>query len=257
MMATEAGGPPLSQSDSTVEELLASVLQPLARLFMAGGLTAVQVLDATRAALDTSCDRRPFIAPVSLGSRQRDCMEVMCLWRRHRSFLTERGDPAQLPIRGQTSSFEVLCREARVENSPERVLEALVQFGAVAVSDRGYVHALTPTFLLGTSNSSAYLAVDGILKQLAGFIGVIEHNVLGPTLGHSSRFERACSVTVAEELIPIANRLIRERGQEFIDSVDEWLERHRNVASPKNRYHEIGAGAYMLQTGRKSTEKMS
>ena len=57
---------------------------------------------------------------------------------------------------------------------------------------------------------------------------------------------------MAEELVPVAHRVVRERGQEFIDGIDEWLERQREVPSPSGRYVEIGVGAYLLDLGSES-----
>ena len=69
------------------------------------------------------------------------------------------------------------------------------------------------------------------------------------------RFERACTVTVALELEPIFDRLVRNRGQEFIDSIDEWLERNTRVESPSGRYVELGAGAYFVDLGERAGRK--
>jgi hypothetical protein len=56
-------------------------------------------------------------------------------------------------------------------------------------------------------------------------------------------------VTVARELEPVFSQLVRQRGQEFIDSIDEWLERNTKYASPSGRYMELGAGAYYIDHG--------
>jgi hypothetical protein len=57
------------------------------------------------------------------------------------------------------------------------------------------------------------------------------------------------------ELEPILDRLVRSRGQEFIDSIDEWLERNTKVESPSGRYVELGAGAYLVNLGERSGRK--
>jgi hypothetical protein len=93
------------------------------------------------------------------------------------------------------------------------------------------------------------VAPDGVLKQLTGFVRVLEHNLLRVPHGERPRFERACSVRVASELMPIFEQYLAERAQVFVDSIDEWLERQRVVPSKSGVTTEIGAGAYFLSTG--------
>ena len=124
-------------------------------------------------------------------------------------------------------------------------MQTLLEFGAVSMDEDGRVVSRTPTFLAGNS-AAGLLAVDGVVHQLAGFLQVVHRNVCSVTGTGSTRFERACSVSVAVELEPIFDQLVRTRGQEFIDSIDEWLERNAKYVSPSGCYAEMGAGAYFI-----------
>jgi hypothetical protein len=54
-------------------------------------------------------------------------------------------------------------------------------------------------------------------------------------------------------MLPVAERFVRERGQDFIDTVDEWLIRQLSTGGPSDGSGiEIGAGAYFLHLGRAS-----
>jgi hypothetical protein len=55
----------------------------------------------------------------------------------------------------------------------------------------------------------------------------------------------------------VFDRLVRSRGQEFIDSIDEWLERNTKYESPSGTYVELGAGAYFLDFGIRNRKRMS
>jgi len=239
-------------SSAGAKELLSAVLAPLFRLLVASGFGVKEIQAVVDASLDPLRATPTVTSPVHLGSQQRDCMELLCLWRRQPEFMTSRGTPASLPFAGAGVTFTSLCERAKVSNSPTSLLQTLLRFESVSVDEEGKIEAKTPTFILGAANVSATMAMDGILKQLAGFVRVIEHNVLQAASGSSPRFERACSVVVAEELVPVAHRVVRERGQEFIDGIDEWLERQREVPSPSGRYVEIGVGAYLLDLGSES-----
>jgi hypothetical protein len=176
-------------------------------------------------------------------------MEAMCLWRRHPNFLGKDGQPRDLQFSGQSGSFSELCRMVAPGRSPTELLDTLTEFGAVRISEKGLICAVTPTFLLGSHKNAGRMATDGVLKQLAGFLRVVEFNVRHSLEGLRRRFERTCTVVVAEEHVPVFERAVQVRGQLFIDALDEWLERHRDTVSPTGRYVEVGAGAYFVDLG--------
>ena len=234
-------------SQATQEQLLGEVLDLLIRILSNGGLDPVTLSGAFQRAIEGRKSVQDAHQRVHLGAMQRDCMEVMCRWRRDRQFLDHSGLPSRLPVTGGGGSFEALCDSVGVTSNCESLLATLKDFGAVEVDADGCVRALTPTFLLG--NRGAELAVDGVLKQLAGFLRVVDHNTNRDGDDVLPRFERMCTVAIAAELLPVFERTVRERGQEFIDGLDEWLERHRNAVSSSGTYAEVGAGAYFVDLG--------
>ena len=234
-------------SDASQEQLLGEVLDLLVRILNNGGLDPATLSAAFERALLGKSTVPDAIHRVHLGGMQRDCMEVMCRWRRDSRFLDESGLPRSLLLRGSAGSFEALCEAAAVTSNYESVLATLKGFGAIDMTLDGYVRALTPTFLLGSRGSE--IAGDGVLKQLAAFLRVVDHNTNRDTNDVLPRFERMCTVPIPAELLPIFERTVRERGQEFIDGLDEWLERHRSAASASGTYAEVGAGAYFVDLG--------
>jgi hypothetical protein len=129
------------------------------------------------------------------------------------------------------------------------ILKTLLDFGAISIDGDDRIVAETPTFLLGRAHGSGRLAVDGVLKQLEGFLQVVHRNVCSVSGTKKAKFERACTVSVAAEFEAIFDRLVRSRGQEFIDSIDEWLERNARRESASGRYLELGAGVYFIDLG--------
>ena len=214
------------------------------------------IKEAMASAIHTEPENSSSTTFTDLGSILRDCMEVMCTWRRDIDLVDVNGEPAALCADdSRDRSFAILCKKARCRRSPSEVLRALVEFGAVSISVDGMIRSETPTFILGRATSGGRLATDGLLKQLEGFLLCVHRNVLS-VAGHGSpKFERACTVTVAHELEPVFAQLVRCRGQDFIDSIDEWLERHQKIDSPSNRYVELGAGAYFIDHGQRPGRK--
>jgi hypothetical protein len=176
-------------------------------------------------------------------------MEVLCMWRRDTSLVDNEGIPIPLHRAGEQNSFDSLCKRAGCRHDSEQILGALIDFGAVSTCADGKVVSETPTFLLGRAASIGRLATDGLLKQLEGYLRVVHRNVCSVSGSQRARFERACTVSVAAELEPIFDQLVRDRGQMFVDSVDEWLERHADRESASGRYRELGAGVYFIDLG--------
>ena len=165
------------------------------------------------------------------------------------------GEPMPLTVSEGSTSFDVLCAKADCRHSAPEILNALLEFGAVTKDVNGLIRSETPTFLLSKSSAGGRLATDALLKHLEGFLRCVHRNVVSVSGNGKPRFERACTVTVALELEPIFDRLVRNRGQEFIDSIDEWLERNAKVESPSGRYVELGAGAYFVDLGERPGRK--
>jgi hypothetical protein len=177
-------------------------------------------------------------------------MELMCLWRREPEFCDYQGLPAPLPVRGDRASFEKLVKRIDESLAPDRILKLLSSFRAVRFDEDDRVVAATPTFILSSHDEDKSLAIDGVLKQLVGYVNVVEHNVFSVKPFSVPRFERACTVSLPRTVVPIAQHFVRERGQDFIDSVDEWLIRQSLATSAVSEMRvEIGAGAYFLNLG--------
>lgn len=234
------------QTDAKGDQLLIEVLRSLGRVLAAAGVSTRALEEHADCLLAAARTTGGPSEALNLGSMQRQCMEVMCLWRRDPRFLDSEGWPAALSLGEESTGFRALCREAGVTADPAELLEILGYFRAIHLDTNGTAVPLTPTFLLGPQSATGVVASDGVLKQLAGFLRVLEHNLLGVHEGRRPRFERACSVRVALELLPVFERFVAERAQEFIDSVDEWLERQKLIDSKSGETVEVGAGAYFL-----------
>ena len=245
----------IHESDSHGQLLLDEVVQLFTDLLIASGATIPMIKTAMDRSVHSAAESSDATTFTDLGALLRDCMEVMCAWRRDIEMVDSSGEPMPLTVSKGSASFEVLCKKADCRHSAPEVLNALLEFGAVTKDVDGLVRSETPTFLLSKASEGGRLATDALLKHLEGFLRCVHRNVLSVSGNGRPRFERACTVTVALELEPIFDRLVRNRGQEFIDSIDEWLERNTKVESPSGKYVELGAGAYFVDFGERSGRK--
>jgi hypothetical protein len=231
------------------QQLLNDVVRLFSDLLIAGGATIPMIRHAMSEATQDVADSRPGPVFTELGLLLRDCMEVMCTWRRNINWVNNDGEPMPLERWAGDRSFEALCNLAGCQCASSEIFGALLDFGAVSVGSDGKISSETPTFLLGRASAGGRLATDGLLMQLKAYLRVVHRNVCSLSGPDKPRFERACTVSVAIELEPVFDRLVRKRGQEFIDSVDEWLERNAKRESASGRYLELGAGAYFIDLG--------
>jgi hypothetical protein len=245
----------IHESDEHGQNLINEIVQRFTDLLVAGGASMPMIEAAMTQAVECANDRKVTTKFTELGSLLRDCMEVMCTWRRDIDFVDENGEPRPLSIGSHKFSFETLCARSKCRHSPTEIVNALLEFGAVSQSQEGTIQSETPTFLVGRATSGGKLATDALIKHLQGFLHCVHRNVCSFSGDGKPKFERACTVTVARELEPVFDRLVRYRGQEFIDSIDEWLERNRKVESPSGRYVELGAGAYFVDLGDRVARK--
>jgi hypothetical protein len=207
------------------------------------------ISDAMKHALKNLVENNSRASFTDLGGLQRDCMEVMCAWRREASLVDDDGEPRPLRQGPGDGSFQALCQSCECENDSSTVLKALLDFGAVSLDDHQRVVSQTPTFLIANINNGGRLATDGVLRQLEGYLRVLHRNVRSVSGCNKPRFERACTVPVAAELEPVFAQLVRSRGQEFVDSIDEWLERNAKLKSSAGQYLELGVGVYYINLG--------
>lgn len=243
----------IHESNLHGQALLEEVVQLFTDLLVASGATMPMIRIAIQKSVESNATESGSTRFTVLGSLLRDCMEVMCTWRRDVEFTDAHGAPKALQVFSDSACFESLCKRAQCRQPASEILRALVEFGAVTVNEDGRIQSNTPTFILGHANMGGRLATDALLKHLEGFLRCVHRNVRSVSGDGKPRFERACTVTVARELEPIFDQLVRRRGQEFIDSIDEWLERNAQVDSPTDQYVELGAGTYFVDFGEKQS----
>lgn len=173
------------------------------------------------------------------------CTDVVFHWRRDARFLDGKGVPRALPQTGPNLCFERLVEIAAPTCTSDAVLRYLLALGAVEARPDGLLELKSDSVLACAGRSSGVIAPQTILAHLGGFLGSVEFNVCGKQDNSGGRFERACYALLPRALLPVFQRLVEHRGQNFVDSVDEWLVRHTGP-NAANGELQVGAGAYVF-----------
>ncbi len=189
------------------------------------------------------------LATPSLGSSIGDhlaCTDIVFLWRHDPVFVDEHGEPKRLDRRGADCSFDQLVRKAAPGSDSDRLFEYLVSLGVINAHSGDACTLVTESVLACSGTNGGRIASEVVLLHLLGFLGSVEFNLRTKTGNASGRFERACYSQIPANLVPVFEKLVETRGQNFVDSVDEWLVRHRTEDSKLTETLLVGAGAYVF-----------
>jgi hypothetical protein len=209
------------------------------------GTTDSQIAEAFEAAVSSSRSDRVELYTLSESADfHLACCDAVFRWRHEPDFLDISGTPRRLAASGRPPSFESLISDAKA-GSPERCLKYLQALGAVRQCLDGTVELLTDSVLACSGRRGAFVSPKTVLSHLVDFVSTVRFNLETKESNEGGRFERACFGRIPSSYIPILQRLLDDRGQNFIDGVDEWLARHRSTDAELSDIRMVGVGAYM------------
>jgi hypothetical protein len=245
----------LGMSDSVTKPLLAAcrhLLHPLVRILVRHGIHYGEFADAVRGAyIDiASTDLMPQDRPQTdarLGIltgmsaqevhriRAMDSMNdsevgvnqvarVLQGWSQDPEYLGPYGLPLEVPFAGDRTSFHELADRYANGAAPRALLNELVRVGAAVETSDGYVRLLNRTYVPSPLDPIGLERLGNVVNY---FIDTVDHNLQKKQQGEG-RFERY-AITM-EGLTPGSlekfDQLVREKGQELLEILDDWLGQH-------------------------------
>lgn len=242
-------------SDNVTKPLLAAcrhLLHPLVRILVRHGINYGEFSDAVRGAyIDiASAEQMPQDRPQTdarLGIltgmsaqevrriRTMDAMDdsevgvnqvarVLQGWSQDPEYLGPYGLPLEVPFAGDRTSFEELADRYANGAAPRALLKELVRVGAAIETSDGYVRLLNRTYVPSPLDPIGLERLGNVVNY---FIDTVDFNLQKRQQGEG-RFERY-AITM-EGLAPSAfdafDQLVREKGQEFLEILDDWLGQH-------------------------------
>jgi hypothetical protein len=152
-------------------------------------------------------------------------------WSQDPQYLGPYGLPLEVPFAGDSISFEDLVRRYAGDVSARALLEELVRVRAALEMDDGYVRLLNRTYLPSPLDPVGLERLGNVVNY---FIDTVDFNLQKKRQG-AGRFERY-AITM-EGLTPQAFRdfdaLVREKGQELLEKLDDWLGQHETKGGNK------------------------
>jgi hypothetical protein len=228
------------------DDPIGHVLETLFRILRACGASRESISQAVNRALDACDSVEPIQTLAAPPGQHIACTDVVFGWRRMNEFLDANGNPRALPVSGVGPTFERLCQLVAPSYRVNVLLEYLDSLGAIQRSEDNTLVLATDSVLTCRFDKGGTVAPQTVLPHLMGFLGAVEHNVTRTTGKRLGRFERACYSAVPRSLVPVFERFVEVRGQNFVDTIDEWLVRHRATGTSRDDSCFVGAGAYVV-----------
>ncbi len=172
-------------------------------------------------------------------------MGLAAFSRRFPEYLLGGGSPAPLPFHGQRRSFSHLVSETAPGLDANAAAAYLMQVGTVVRDIGNRMHLMADSVLVSTGRDLGTVAPIPLLAHLNSFLGSVEYNLFEREGSRNGRFERACYAHVPKDLVPVLERFVETRGQDFVDVVDEWLSRQPKRDTSAEMV-TVGAGAYVF-----------
>jgi hypothetical protein len=222
------------------------LLRRVFRILRGCGISEVQLREQAAKALN-EVERISDTQAGRVTARQAVlCSDVVLKWRRDCRFLDGDGMPALLPMSGTEASFEALVSAGASGADATAVLATMAELGVVRIADGNKIELTSESVVACSGKEGTAIASECILEHICGFLGSVEFNVFDKPSRAKGRFERACYASVPRELVPVLQRLVSTRGQDFIDAIDEWLARRSGRSDDNSDTMLVGAGAYLF-----------
>jgi hypothetical protein len=169
---------------------------------------------------------------------------VLSGWHQDPDFTGPDGAPRVLPLEGD-GGFGELVRRYSGDMPSRAMLEELRRVNAVRTEGKDKVRVLSRAYVPAAGDLEGLRMLGTALHDLTSSI---DHNLTRD--GRPARFQRTVySERVPLKAVPILSRIVGERGQRFLESLDDWLSAHEIGPKEKSREEAVrtGVGIYFFQ----------
>ncbi|MGI8740642.1 MAG: DUF6502 family protein [Gammaproteobacteria bacterium] len=212
------------------------------RVAIITGLTRKEVKRLREAGIDTKA-----------SSNVNRATRVLSGWYQDAEFTGDDGQPLPLRLEGTGISFSTLVRRYSGDMPPKTMLEELHRVHAVDRADDGYIHVLSRAYLPDYDDPSGINEFGVALHDL---VATIDHN-LNPQREGALYFQRmVANERVRVRSLPVFRRIVGERGQQLLETLDDWLNLHEvDDAKADDKHVRTGVGIYFFQDSDQSETK--
>jgi hypothetical protein len=199
---------------------------------------------ATRSHGDRALQAKQFARRVFF-----DYPDILKEWFTNPRYTDKHGRPAVLQVRNHKNSFDSLVHQVAPGADPDEALAVLARTETVRRVGVNRVRARSRVF--NTSNSDSlnavrmFCVIDALLNMVEKNVTVRAHERF-----NSGFYERvATNRSVDTRSIATFRRFLREQGDDFMQTVDDWLSAHSIEGRHRKGSRKsccVGTGVYMF-----------
>ncbi|MDH3621131.1 MAG: DUF6502 family protein [Gammaproteobacteria bacterium] len=181
------------------------------------------------------------VAASPVTRKTNDATKVLAAWYQDSDFLDSIGNPRLLTENGHDASFEALCHRYGGDIAPSTMLKELVKTGAVKRRDNDELEVLSRYYQPAAhDDENLMFAVDRIRDVIA----TMNNNVFLED-GETLRFGGFADNDVFPvHAIPAFNDYLDQRGQAFLEEIDDWLTANAGDQSPTEPTARVGISLF-------------
>ena len=212
--------------------------QSVSRIAIATGLTRLEV---SRLLTQTEEDAQALFGRLSRVGR------LLTGWHQDSDFTGPYGIPYEVPFDAAIGrrSFTELARRYTGDVPADEMLDELKRIGAVLDLGNGYYRVLIRSYIPAAEDPAKFHAMSVAFTDLAK---TLDQN-LRPDGDHKLFERRAWAPNgISQSAAMDFDRYVNDRGQQFLESIDEWLSAKETEAMKydiKPRV-KVGLGVYMF-----------
>jgi len=183
-------------------------------------------------------------SPVDKG-KTTDASRVLSGWHQDPLYLDTDGNPKSIPESGAVPSFESLCATYGGDISRTAMQKELEKTRAVERTPGGKLKAISRFYQPAVHDDENLRWAVSLIRDL---VETMNNNVFLDD-SHVARFGRkAENEHMPVSAIPAFRKFLEQRGQAFLEEVDDWLtEQVANDTIKTTKYVRIGVGMFAIE----------
>lgn len=172
-------------------------------------------------------------------------------WHQDPDFTGPYGLPLEIEFENKPRGFTDLVRRYCGDMSPRAMLDELQRVGAVTVLPAGRIKVLTRSYIPTAADPAGVQFMGVALRDLAETLDLnLNHD---PEAGY---FERRVwtPAGIDPSAMPEFDALVNEKGQEFLEMLDNWITGKETDAEtlPAAEKIRVGVGVYLFSDANRS-----
>jgi hypothetical protein len=172
--------------------------------------------------------------------------DIVALWSHDARFLDSEGRPRPLALDGK-DELRALIRKIDPTRDPHYVIRVLTRFGNVRRGRNGRYRLVKPLFFTSTSNTMAFEPMAYFLSDASSTLGRILRRTRRTRSPELFWRKVECSGISAENARRFV-AFVRERGQDFLEEIDDWLEARAGRRRSRKRPRRVGLGLFSIDS---------